>query len=120
MQVNVAPFDVRQGNFVGAGVNTVTRSGTNKFRGSVYHQFRNDELGRHRGEGPAPSTPAPSSSATPAAGLGGPIVKNRLFFFGNYEDETLTQPGTTFRANTGGETGRRQRDARARVGPRQR
>ena len=35
---------MRQGNFVGAGVNTVTRSGSNKFRGSIYHQFRDDSM----------------------------------------------------------------------------
>src|SRR5947208_1431860 len=44
VQVSVAPFDVRQGNFVGANVNTVTRSGTNKLAGSFYRQFRNQSM----------------------------------------------------------------------------
>ena len=44
MQVNIAPYDVRQGNFVGAGVNTVTRSGANAFHGSAFYQWRDEGL----------------------------------------------------------------------------
>ena len=44
VQVSIAPYDVRQGNFVGASVDTITRSGTNSLRGSVYHRFRNEDF----------------------------------------------------------------------------
>lgn len=100
VQINIAPFDVRQGNFVGAGINTVTRSGTNEFRGSVYYRFRDEGL---------VGTQAGSSSFDPGTfdygqiggWLSGPIIRNKLFFFANYEDESLTQPGTTWLANPG-------------------
>lgn len=102
LQVNIAPYDVRQGNFVGAGVNTVTKSGTNDFTGSIYYGWRNDGL---------VGTEAKTNTFNPGTfkfthlgvNLGGPIIKDRLFFFGSYEDDSRTEPGTTFRANTGGE-----------------
>ena len=60
VQVSVAPYDVRQGNFTGAGVNTVTRSGTNKFTGSVYRRTRNESYVGTEAAGLRRSTRAPS------------------------------------------------------------
>ena len=103
VQVNIAPYDVRQGNFVGAGVNTVTRSGTNQFSGSAYYQFRNESMvGTEAGANPF--DPGSFKYHRSGVNLGGPIIRNKLFFFGSYESDGLTSPGTTFRANTGGET----------------
>ncbi len=101
IQINIAPYDVRQGNFVGAGVNTVTRSGTNQFFGSLYYAFRDQAL---HGEGTRRHSfdPGEFKYNMIGANLGGPIIQNRLFFFASYEGEELTQPGTTFRANPGG------------------
>lgn len=103
VQVNIAPFDVRQGNFVGAGINTVTRSGGNEFSGSAYYQFRDESM---VGTKAKDLTYDPGTFKYKLMGfrLGGPIVKNKLFFFVNYEGEETTEPGTTFMANTGGQT----------------
>ena len=101
VQVNIAPFDVRQGNFVGASVNTVTRSGTNVFRGSFYHQFRDENLvGTEAGE--AEVDPLTFSFRNTGGWGSGPILKNRWFIFGNVENEKFEEPGTTFVANPGG------------------
>ena len=103
VQVSVAPFDVRQGNFVGAGVNTVTRSGTNKFAASGFYQFRDNGLVGTEAK-TATVNPGTFNFKNGGAWLAGPILKNRLFFFGSGEGEKFLQPGTTFRANKGGET----------------
>jgi hypothetical protein len=102
VQVSIAPFDVRQGNFVGAGVNTVTRSGTNQFRGSVYHQFRDEGLVGTQAKA-SPFNPGTFNYGNTGVWGAGPVLRNRVFFFANYEDEGLTEPGTTFTANTGGQ-----------------
>jgi hypothetical protein len=102
VQINVAPFDVRSGNFVGAGVNTVTRSGTNNFRGSAFYQFRDEGLVGT--EAKDQTVNVGTFTFKNYGGWGaGPIIKNRLFFFGNAEKEQTEMPGTTFRANRGGE-----------------
>jgi hypothetical protein len=102
ISVNVAPYDVRQGNFTGAGVNTVTRSGTNEFSGSAYYFWRNNNnVGTKAGE----NTFNPGDFTYKQQGfrVGGPIVKDKLFFFASYEDDSETRPGTTWRANNGSE-----------------
>ena len=103
IQVSVAPYDVRQGNFVGAGVNMITRSGGNQFRGSAYYWFRDNSLVGTEAKG-LTYNPGTFDSRRFGAWASGPIIKDKLFFFGSIEDDKLTQPGTTFRANTGGET----------------
>jgi hypothetical protein len=102
ISVNVAPYDVRQGNFTGAGVNTVTRSGTNEFSGSAYYFWRNNNnVGTKAGV----NTFNPGDFTYKQQGfrIGGPIVKDKLFFFASYEDDSETRPGTTWRANNGSE-----------------
>ena len=102
IQVAIAPFDVRQGNFVGAGVNAVTKSGTNNFEGSVYYVGRNEQFnGTKAGDNVLIRTP--SKFGQFGVRVGGPILHNKLFFFVNFEDDKLTQPGSSFLANTGGQ-----------------
>src|SRR6266516_4774472 len=106
VQVSIAPYDVRQGNFVGAGVNMVTKSGTNSFSGSTFYNTRsNDFVGTQAG--PNQFNPGTFQYHDVGIALGGPIIKNKLFFFGSFEDDAQTAPGTTFRATTGapGDTG---------------
>lgn len=100
VQVNIAPYDVRQGNFVGAGVNMVTKSGTNEYSGSVYYQFRNESL---VGTEARDATVNPGTFRYNQIGLriGGPVIHNKLFFFSSFENDALTEPGTTYLANTG-------------------
>jgi hypothetical protein len=90
IQVVLAPYDISYGNFTGAGVNAVTRSGTNKFEGSVYNFFRNQNT-----IGKDPRSRIKSTNFTDkqyGIRLGGPIIKNKLFFFANAELARRTAP----------------------------
>ncbi|HXY69060.1 MAG TPA: carboxypeptidase regulatory-like domain-containing protein [Gemmatimonadales bacterium] len=103
VEVNVAPYDVRQGNFVGAGVNMVTKSGTNQFTGSLYYGWRsNTNVGTQAGANTF--NPGTFKFHNIGVNLGGPIIPNRLFFFASYENDAQTTPATTFTANTGSQT----------------
>jgi hypothetical protein len=103
VQVAVAPFDVRQSNFIGAGVNTVTKSGTNSLQGSLYYLGRNQSF-VGTSAGTFTFNPGTFSFHQFGASLGGPIIKNKLFFFASYENDANSQPATTFTANTGSQT----------------
>jgi len=92
ISVNITPFDVRQSGFIGASVNAVTRSGTNEFTGSVY-SYMNSEKYKGNKVGDATFTKNPSDYKMYGFRLGGPIIKNKLFFFVNYESEKSTVPG---------------------------
>lgn len=95
--IAAAPFDIRQSGFAGGTVNAVTRSGTNSFEGSAYYFFRNENLaGKTPTDNPEIDREKldPFSAKTYGFRLGGPIVKNKLFFFVNAElqDDDTPQP----------------------------
>lgn len=94
LQVAVAPFDVRQGGFTGGLINIVTRGGTNDFQGAVYAYGNNQDL---VGVSPDAAKQKLSNYTDLVYGLrvGGPIIQNRLFYFGNLElrDRTDPRPG---------------------------
>ena len=86
LQVVVAPYDVRQTNFIGGGVNAITKSGNNQFQGTayVYHEnenLRGDAVKRQQISGAREKDQKTTYGFT----LGGPILKNKLFFFVNAE-----------------------------------
>ena len=86
LQVVVSPFDVRQTNFIGGGVNAITKSGTNTFKGTayIYHQNENmqgDAIYHEQINGAREKDRTTTYGFT----LGGPIIKDKLFFFANGE-----------------------------------
>jgi hypothetical protein len=101
VQVSVAPFDVREGGFTGAGINTVTKSGTNTLHGSVYSFIRNEALMSNQVSGEEVITPDLTFNQTGVT-ISGPIIRNKLFFFVNYESEQREDPGSNFVANESG------------------
>ena len=86
LQVVIAPYDVRQTNFIGGGVNAITKSGTNTYKGSAYIYHQNENL---RGDAiervQIPGARDKDQSTTYGFTLGGPILKDKLFFFVNGE-----------------------------------
>lgn len=89
-QVELSPFDLRQGNFNGALINAVTKSGTNEFHGSAYYYFYNNNL--------AQNVPFIRNSDLSVKqygfSVGGPIVKDKIHFFINPEWQDRSQPAS--------------------------
>lgn len=97
LQVNVAPYDIRQSGFLGSGINAVTKSGTNEFEGSVYTSTRSNKkefIGTHAGD--VTIIPGKFNEKIWGARLGAPIIKDKLFFFGNFENIENVSPATTW------------------------
>ena len=105
VQVSIAPFDVRQGGFTGASINTVTKSGTNQLRASVYSFARNDALLGNTVRGEKVVANPDLKFLQSGLSLSGPIARNKLFYFLNGELERTEDPGSNFVASSGGATG---------------
>jgi len=102
IQVVVTPYDVRQTNFIGGGVNAITKSGTNTFKGSAYTFFTNQDLrGNTIGSYDFGARKA-SSKNIYGLTVGGPIIKNKLFFFVNAEMEKKPGQVVTWRPSENG------------------
>ncbi|MBL8523821.1 MAG: carboxypeptidase regulatory-like domain-containing protein [Betaproteobacteria bacterium] len=100
VQVNVSNYDVSQKGYTGANINAVTKSGTNQLKGSVYYVFRDDKLvgdRYNRTNGTYFAAPTFEES-TKGMTLGGPIIKDKLFFFVSYEELASTRNAPAFGA----------------------
>lgn len=104
ISVSVSPYDVRQGNFTGAGVSATTKRGTNKLTGSVYGFYRNQSYQGTKAVGQKIPTLVKSSSKIIGARIGGAIIKNKLFFFISAEKEDRDAPGIVWKATRSGGT----------------
>ncbi len=97
VQVVIAPFDVRQTNFIGGGINAITKSGTNTFKGSAYTYLTNQNMrGNKIGDVDFGDRPEESTNVYGVT-LGGPIIKDKLFFFVNGEYEIKPGQVVTWR-----------------------
>ncbi len=105
IQVNISPYNLKEAGFTGASINAVTKSGTNTLHGSGFYNNRSESLvGDKAGlDGKQPVVTNAFDVKQFGGSIGGAIIKNKLFFFANYEGERRSDPGTTFTSNKGGE-----------------
>ncbi|HLO93368.1 MAG TPA: carboxypeptidase-like regulatory domain-containing protein, partial [Burkholderiaceae bacterium] len=98
VQVNLSNYDVTQQGYTGANINAVTKSGTNNYKGSVYYVYRDDRMAgvRYNRTKDTYFQPADFKESTKGFTLGGPIIKDKLFFFTNYEELHSTRSTPSF------------------------
>ena len=103
MQVVISPYDVRQTNFIGGGVNAITMSGTNTFKGAAYIYHRNENMRGDAIDGEQiGGARAKDRKTTYGFKLGGPIIKDKLFFFVNGEMDKTPTIANRWRASENG------------------
>lgn len=102
ISVSIAPYDVTLSQFTGASINAVTRSGDNTFKASIYTYIRPKSFTGNTVAGNDVAGANDRNSQNYGFRVGGPIIKNKLFFFlsGEYEKELL--PGVSWRPSTDG------------------
>lgn len=105
IQVNIAPYDVTQAGFTGAGINTVTKSGSNTFGGTVYGFYRNEGLTGKKVDGNKVVVPNLDQYQAGFA-LGGALKRNKLYYFASFETEQRSDAPTSYVAQNSGNTGK--------------
>lgn len=93
IKVSIAPYDVTQSGFTGASINSVSKSGTNEFKGTVFGFFRNSSMTGGKVDGVDIFKGDPKQTQF-GFSIGGPIVKNKVFFFANFEKEDRSDLGS--------------------------
>ena len=98
VQVNISNYDVTQKGYTGANINAITKSGTNEFKGSLYYVYRDDGLAgdRYNRTADAYVDPPQFEEDTKGMTFGGPLIKDRLFFFASYEELNSTRNALEF------------------------
>ncbi len=105
MSINITPFDVRQSGFTGGAINAVTKSGTNEWHVSVYDYYKSNSVQGHK-VGDVDLSNTSTLNNTIGLSVGGPIVKDKLFFFVNFEYDMDRTAGSNRVASKGsGRTG---------------
>ena len=115
VQVVVAPYDVRQSNFIGGGINAITKSGTNTFKGTAYIYYNNENMRGNRINNAELAARDRDRLTTYGVSLGGPIIKDKLFFFFNYEGSKAPKEVNRWRGSEDGTPNNQQYISRTKL-----